>query len=79
MGGGVTDQLSSNGYNVIPVNFGGKAGDPDKYPNIISEAWFYMQGIMKDISLVQDNELLPHPIIHSIHLPYTSPKYVEQL
>lgn len=58
MGGGVTDQLSSNGYNVIPVNFGGKAGDPDKYPNIISEAWFYMQGIMKDISLVQDNELL---------------------
>lgn len=43
---------------MIPVNFGGKANDPDKYPNIISEAWFYMQGIMKDISLVQDNELL---------------------
>jgi len=58
VGGGVTDQLSSNGYNVIPVNFGGKSSDPDKYPNIISEAWFYMQGIMKDISLVQDNELL---------------------
>ena len=58
VGGGVTDQHSSKGYNVIPVNFGGKAGDPDKYPNIISEAWFYMQGIMKDISLVQDNELL---------------------
>lgn len=58
VGGGVTDQLSSNGYNVIPVNFGGKASYPDKYPNIISEAWFYMQGIMKDISLVQNNELL---------------------
>lgn len=58
VGGGVTDQLSSSGYNVTPVNFGGKASDPDKYPNIISEAWFYMQRIMKDISLVQDNELL---------------------
>ena len=58
VGGGVTDTLKDKGYNVIPVNFGAKASEPDKYPNLISEAWFYMKSIIKDISLVQDSELL---------------------
>jgi len=56
--GGVTDDLKRRGYNVMPINFGAKPNDPDKYPNLISEAWFYMASIMDDVSLVQDNDLL---------------------
>ena len=58
VGGGVTDTLKDKGYNVIPVNFGAKSSEPDKYPNLISEAWFFIKSIIKDISLVQDSELL---------------------
>lgn len=58
VGGGVTDELMKRGYNVIPVNFGAKAKDPDKYPNLISEAWFYMAEIMDEIQLTIDNDLL---------------------
>lgn len=56
--GGVTDELIRRGYNVMPINFGAKASDPDKYPNLISQAWFYMAQIMPDIQLVQDSDLL---------------------
>ena len=58
VGGGVTDELKKQGYNVLPINFGSRATDPDKYTNIISEAWFYMQGIMNELQLTMDNDLL---------------------
>lgn len=51
VGGGVTDEMKKRGYKVIAINFGGKANDPDKYPNWISEAWFYLAEIMPEISL----------------------------
>ena len=57
-GSGVTDYLRKQGYNVMAINFGAKASDSDKYPNLISEAWFYMREIINDISIVQDNDLL---------------------
>lgn len=58
VGGGVTDEMIAKGYNVIPINFGAKASNPDKYPNLISEAWFYLQSIIDNISITNDKDLL---------------------
>lgn len=58
VGGGVTDEMIARGYNVIPINFGAKASNPDKYPNLISEAWFYLQSIIDSISITNDKDLL---------------------
>lgn len=58
VGGGVTDEMIRRGYNIMPVNFGAKPADPDKYPNLISEAWFYMAEIIDKISLSKDTDLL---------------------
>jgi len=59
VGGGVTDILINREYNnIVPINFGSSASDKDKYNNIISEAWFYMTKIMKDIELPEDKDLL---------------------
>nr|DAS03654.1 MAG TPA: large terminase [Caudoviricetes sp.] len=58
VGGGVTDEMIARGYNVIPINFGAKASKPDKYPNLISEAWFYLQSIIDNISIANDKDLL---------------------
>lgn len=40
VGGGVTDILTSNGFNVVPVNAGAAAVNADKYPRIRDELWF---------------------------------------
>lgn len=58
VGGGVTDDMIARGYNVTPINFGAKASNPDKYPNLISEAWFYLQSIIDQISIANDKDLL---------------------
>lgn len=58
VGGGVTDEMIKRGYNVMAINFGAKPDDPDKYPNLISEAWFYMATIMDQIQLDMDSDLL---------------------
>jgi len=58
VGGGVTDVLMQRGYIVIPINFGAKPADEDKYTNLISEAWFYLKHIIKDIELPEDRDLL---------------------
>lgn len=58
VGGGVTDEMKKRGYKVIPINFGGKPNDQDKYPNWISEAWFYLSEIMPEIQLIYDSDLL---------------------
>jgi phage terminase large subunit len=58
VGGGVTDEMMKRGYNVMAINFGGEPVDKDKYPNWISEAWFYMGEVMPDIELPFDSDLL---------------------
>lgn len=58
VGGGVTDEMMVRGYNVMAINFGAKPNDPDKYPNLISEAWFYLASIIDQIQLTQDQDLL---------------------
>lgn len=58
LGGGVTDEMLKRGYNIMPLNFGSKAVDSDKYPNLISEAWFYLQKVIDDISIANNRDLL---------------------
>lgn len=50
--------MKKRGYKVIPINFGGSPSDKDKYPNWISEAWFYMAEHMNDIQLLFNPDLL---------------------
>ena len=57
LGGGVTDILQSNGYNVIPVNNGEVAMDKDKYNNAISEMWFTFSENINKISLLQHDKM----------------------
>lgn len=58
VGGGVTDEMLKRGYHILPINFGSKAANPERYNNLISEAWFYLQGIIDQISLTNDKDLL---------------------
>ncbi len=57
VGGGVTDILQNEGYNVIPVSFGGAAKEPDKYPNTIAEMWFEVGKIVHEIACPPDDRL----------------------
>jgi len=58
VGGGVTDEMLKREYNVIAINFGGLAGDKNKYPNWISEAWFNLADIIDNIELPFNSDLL---------------------
>jgi len=58
VGGGVTDEMMKREYNVVAINFGGVAQDKDKYPNWISEAWFYMAEILPEAELPMNQDLL---------------------
>ncbi|TFD15519.1 PBSX family phage terminase large subunit [Cryobacterium sp. TMT1-21] len=58
VGGGVTDEMILRGYWVMPINFGSMSSEPDKYPNLISEMWFYLASIMPTIDLPMNDGLL---------------------
>lgn len=58
VGGGVTDEMMKRGYNVMAINFGARASDPDKYPNWISEGWFYIQANIDEMSISNNKDLL---------------------
>lgn len=58
VGGGVTDEMLRRQYNVLAINFGGAPADKDKYPNWISEAWFNMAGLMGQVELPMDSDLI---------------------
>jgi hypothetical protein len=58
VGGGVTDILQNDGYTIVPVNFGGEANDPDKYPNVASEMWFEIGKIIHEIACPQNDRLM---------------------
>ncbi|MBE3109337.1 MAG: hypothetical protein IMZ46_02315 [Acidobacteria bacterium] len=57
LGGGVTDILQAKGYNVVPVNFGAEAKEPDKYPSTISEMWFEVGKIVHETSCPASDRL----------------------
>ena len=54
----MTDQLLAKNYNVQGINFAQKAVNEDKYPNWISEAWFHLQGVIDEIQLPNNTDLL---------------------
>lgn len=58
VGGGVTDEMVKRGYKVFAINFGAKARNPDKYPNLISEAWFELAHNIDQIQLQENKDLL---------------------
>ena len=58
VGGGVTDKLKDMGCEVTPVNFGSRAKNKKKYPDIISEMWFTLSEKIDKIGLPDDNLLL---------------------
>ena len=58
VGGGVTDNLQHRGYNVNPVNFGGKAVEEDKFFNKIAEMWFYFKEVIGEADIPDIPELL---------------------
>lgn len=58
VGGGLTDIMIERGYDVRAINFGGAPEDKDKYPNWISEAWFYIDTILDEAEIINDNDLL---------------------
>lgn len=58
VGGGVSDEMIKRQYKAVDINFGGEPKDKDKYPNWISEAWFYMAEIMPTIQLPFNSDLL---------------------
>lgn len=57
IGGGVTDFMLENGYNIEPIIFGAKSTEPDKFNNLITEMWFYFQSIINEVSLPDIQEL----------------------
>jgi hypothetical protein len=57
VGGGVTDILQSRGYDVVPVNFGAEASDPDHYPNAVTEMWYEVGKFIQDIACPRDDRL----------------------
>ena len=58
LGGGLTDIMKQRGYDIVPCNFGAAPSDKDKYNNLISEAWFYLQGIIDTIEIPNAPDLL---------------------
>jgi PBSX family phage terminase large subunit len=69
VGGGVTDKLNALKCNVVPINFGGSPMNKLKYPDIISEMWFNLAGIIDQCGLPHDNDLLAE--LSGRHYKYT--------
>ena len=69
VGGGVTDRLVKLGAQVVPINFGGSPINRKKYPDIISEMWFNLSGMIDKIGIHRDQELLAE--LSSRHYKYT--------
>lgn len=55
-GGGVTDELEAEGYNVVPCNFGGKANDEEHYYDFGTEMYATLGKLFKarQISIPND-------------------------
>ena len=69
VGGGVTDKLKDLRCSVIPINFGRRAMNKRKYPDIISEMWFNLADNLKDIGLPDDRILIEE--LSGRHYKYT--------
>jgi hypothetical protein len=57
VGGGVVDRLRQIGYDVVEVQFGGKADDPRKYANKRAEMWARTKEWLEVGCLVKDEDM----------------------
>lgn len=57
VGGGVTDQLRADGWNVTGFNAGEKADQTLQFPNRRSELWFQAAAQLEDLDLDPDDQL----------------------
>lgn len=57
VGGGVTDQLHEQGFDVVPFNGGSQAHRPNDYPNRRSELWFHARAQLAELDLDADDQL----------------------
>ncbi len=57
IGWGVTSPLEAHGFNVVRINFGAAATDPDKYVNTISEMWFEVGKYVHEIACPEADRL----------------------
>lgn len=57
VGAGVYDYLKSVGYDVISVDFGGKASEPNKYFNKRAEIWCKMSEWLDNADIISDDDL----------------------
>jgi hypothetical protein len=60
LGGGVTDRLQEQGYEVLPLNFGSAAFRYDEYQDLRTEIWWYMRRLFVErrISIPRHEELI---------------------
>ena len=58
VGGGVTDILVDDGFDVVAFNAGTSAMEPDEYPNARSEAWFRFADELATLDLDGDDQLI---------------------
>lgn len=70
VGGGVTDKLKDMGLRPNPINFGSRAKNKKKYPDIISEMWFNLADQIGEIGLQYNRDLLTE--LASRHYKYTN-------
>lgn len=57
VGGGVTDQLRADGWQVTPFNAANAAFSPLEFPNRRSELWFQLAEQLPDLDLDADEQL----------------------
>lgn len=58
VGGGVTDRLRQLGFQVIGVNAGSRAFNPDRFINRRAEMWFKMRDWVRDTGSLPHDDLL---------------------
>lgn len=77
VGGGVTDGMAEDGYNVIPINFGARAKDPNKYNNLITEMWFELKEMIGQVDLPDIQELRSELTTREYKIDMKSRKQIE--
>lgn len=73
LGGGVTDMLQEDGYNVLPINAGEAARDPREFFNRRAELWFEASYLARDMAL--DLSRLPAPVYQKLAAELRSVRY----
>jgi len=72
LGGGVTDRLNELGYNVLPINFGSSATEPEGFMNLKAEIYWFLRHLFREgeISLQDCGKLVSQ--IPTIRYTYPS-------